>query len=305
MRIRSGAAAFSVTTALAAVATAGFSLAVVALGWAVGTLVMLVLPLCRRRREGLQAVTLMFGTGAMTAAVLGAERAFPADSTFPFVSGMLLLLLWRALCGRREGPGRVAAVLGLLLLPVFAAALLLGMREVSWREAVSGSGNWEQFVTAVAAASPWWALEEEKRDKQSWRWYGAAVGTSLGLSLLTHGTLGAALAEAEQFPLFRAVQTVHIVNAQHAEALVAAAVLLGSFSMLLTLGEMTVSAVRSKPKEDVRWKIAGVLVAVFLLEWVIRNAVGAISQPVRTVFWGLVPVGTLWLVFSTKTSKKA
>ena len=100
MRIRSGAAAFSVTTALAAVATAGFSLAVVALGWAVGTLVMLVLPLCRRRREGLQAVTLMFGTGAMTAAVLGAERAFPADSTFPFVSGMLLLLLWRALCGQ-------------------------------------------------------------------------------------------------------------------------------------------------------------------------------------------------------------
>ena len=133
----------------------------------------------------------------------------------------------------------------------------------------------------------------------------AGDGTSLGLSLLTHGTLGAALAEAEQFPLYRAVQTVHIVNAQHAEALVAAAVLLGSFSMLLTLGEMTVSAVRSKPKEDVRWKIAGVLVAVFLLEWAIRDAVGALSQSVRTVFWGLVPVGTLWLVFCTKTSKKA
>ena len=76
MRIRSGAAGFCVTAAVAAMATAGFAWPAVLLGWTVSTLVMLVLGRCHREPVlGPERITLLLGVLTMAAAVLKGTAA--------------------------------------------------------------------------------------------------------------------------------------------------------------------------------------------------------------------------------------
>ena len=307
MRIRSGPAGFCVTAAIGAMVTAGFSWVTVLLGWSISTLIMLLLPMRRNDTgQGPPAVTLLMAVLAMTAAALGAEGAFPEDSTFPFVSAMLLLILWRALCGRRRGLQGTVTVLGMILLPVLGVVLLFGLGDVQWRENLPAASPWFQVYVAVAAASPWWCLDLEKRTGRTWLWYGASGLMSLGLSLLTHGTLGGTLASVERFPLYRAVQTVRILGAlQRMEALVAAVVLMGGFGVLLMLGELAADSLKALPGKSDRRKTAAVLLTVFLLEWMFRALSGPAERVVETAFWVLTPVFALWVVFLTKPTENA
>ncbi|MBQ9270364.1 MAG: hypothetical protein IJ206_12800 [Oscillospiraceae bacterium] len=301
MRIRNGAAGFCVTAATAAMATARFAWPAVMLGWMVSTLVMLALGHCRREPiSGPKWVVLLLGVLTMTAAVLGAERAFPEDSTFPFVSLMLLLLLWRGMRGTKRGVESTAAILGMILLPVLGAVLLFGLGESAVQWTRPAAADWKQVWISAAAASPWWCLEREKRDVRSWLWYGASAGVSLGLSVLTYGALGNALAQAEAFPLYRSVQTVRILGVlQRMEALVAAALLMGGFGILLLAGETAALGLKRSNK----WKSCGVLAVVFLLEWLFRALSEQVRQITETVFWGLLPLFVLWVVFLTKNEK--
>lgn len=303
MRIRSGAAGFCVTAAVAAMATAGFAWPAVLLGWTVSTLVMLVLGRCHREPVlGPERITLLLGVLTMAAAVHGAERAFPEDSTFPFVSLMLLLLLWRGMRGTERTAESTAAILGIILLPVLGAVLVFGLGETAGKWTRPVAADWKQVWISAAAASPWWCLDRGKRDVRSWLWYGASAGVSLGLSVLTWGTLGSALAQTEQFPLYRSVQTVRILGVlQRMEALVAATLLMGGFGILLLAGKTAVQGLK-KPN---KWKFCGVLATVFLLEWLFRALSEQVREIAETVFWGLLPFFMLWIVFLTKNEKNS
>ena len=103
---------------ISAVLTAGYSWLEVLLGWCVGAI------LCwgreipwKWRRDRMPWIQPFIGTLLVAGAAQAAEQAFPEDSTFPFISLCMALLLWYGITG--EDAGRSAAnVMGLLVLPL-------------------------------------------------------------------------------------------------------------------------------------------------------------------------------------------
>lgn len=303
--MRRDAGVFGAVAAIAAMVTAGFSWVSVLLGWGIGTLIMLLLPSSEDNFGKPAAWCLLLeSVVVMAAAAMGAEDAFPEDSTFPFVSAVLLLILWRAMCGERRTLGNVANVLGLLLLPVLAA-VLLGLKDVSWRENLPQRSSWFEIYITIGAMSPWWCLSAGRRRKSTWIWFGTCAAVSLGFSLLTRGILGNALVETEPFPLYRAVQTIRILGVlQRFEALLAAAVLMGAFAVLLLAAEKAATALDVIAPDQPRCKKCGaVALAAFLMEWGFRQLPWGTAETAEAVFWGVIPILALWVVFSGKIRK--
>lgn len=247
----------------------------------------------------------MGGVLIMAAAVLGAEDAFPEDGTFPFVSAVLLLILWRAMCGETRTPGDVANVLGMILLPVLTVVVLFGLGDLRWEENAPERWSWYQVYVTVAASSPWWCLHRGAREKRTWAWFGTAAAVSLGMSLLTRGILGCGLVEREPFPLYRAAQTIRILGVlQRFEALLAAAVLMGTFCILLLVGEQVTAALKIFcPEKPGRWAGGAVVMMTFLVECGFRWLTEGAEQNVGTVFWGAIPILALWVVLVRKSRK--
>lgn len=300
------AGTFAAAAAIGAVVTAGFSWLPVLLGWGISTILMLILPERGPLRDRKTAALVLLGSVAvLAAAALGAEDAFPEDSTFPFVSAALLLLLWRAMCGERRTAGDVANVLGLFLLPVLAAVVIFGLPNVRWTETAPVC-PWRQVLITVAAASPWWGLRRGARSRRTWAWYGASAGVCLGFSLLTWGILGRGLTAAEAYPLYRAVQTIRILGVlQRFEALLAAAVLMGTFSVMLLTGERAAEALALfSPDRKRTWKSGLICLGAFAAEWVLRWAPEGARSVAETVFWALIPLAALAVVLLEKHEKK-
>ena len=301
MREYREAGTFGATVAIAAMVTAGFSWVPVLMGWCIITIIMLILPIRGEIQGKFSAfIILLGGIIVIAAAALGAEDAFPEDSTFPFVSAVLLLLLWRAMCGERRTPGDVANILGIILLLVLAVVVLFGMVDVSWEENTPGLCPWFQVCITVAATSPWWCLRRGPRSSGTWGWYGASAAICLGLSLLTRGILGSGLVEQEAFPLYRAVQTIRILGVlQRFEALLAASVLMGAFCILLLSGNRMAEALDILlPQKPRKWKSGIVILLAFLLEWGFQQLTNITM--LETIFWIAAPVLALWVAFAGK-----
>ena len=307
MREHSGAGAFCVTTAAAAMVTAGFSWLPVLLGWTISSLILLIVSMGEdQRTRGPGIVTLAGSMIWMTGILIGAERAFPTDGTFPFVSISLLLLLWRAMSGNRVIFRSASNLLGLILFPVLAAVVLFGMQDVSWKEELPAGFSWQQVYITIAASSPWWSAFRSLRNRRDRAWYIGSAAAGVGLSLLTHGILGDGLAAREPYPLYRAVQSVRVLGAlQRMEALVAAVVLMGGFAMLLWLGEISSEILEQTPGRSKQWKSGLLLLTVFLLEWMTRSVSASALGWMKSLFWGLTPLFALWVVFMTKCEKNS
>lgn len=304
MEIRKNAGIFAAVTGVSAIVTAGYSWLTVAVGWCVGTVVLVLLSLWKGEKSGkLPAlVILLGGIVIVAAAAAGAEDAFPEDTTFPFISAVLLLILWRAMCGERETPASTANVLGLILLPILAVLVVFGLKDVRWTQTLPRQYDWSQAMIAAAVTSPWWAFHGGAFTKKTWLWYGASAAISLGLCLLTHGILGANLVEHEAFPLYRAVQTIRILGMlQRLEALLAAGVLLGAFAVMLLMAENMRGALDVLlPGGKIFWKSGAVLLLAFVLETAVRWTGFDETWFGLTLFWGLVFVLALWIVFFGK-----
>ena len=303
MKGQRDAGLFAAVAGISAVVTAGFHWTEALLGWCLCAILRLILPAREGERGKLASVFLILGGVILAAAVaFAAEEAFPEESTFPFVSLGVMALLWRALIGERETGKRVGSVLGLILLPLLAAVILFGLSDIRWSENLPAALNWKHVWITVAVTSPWWCFGEEHR---GWGWFGICAGTCVGMSLLTRGILGSALTEQVGQPLYRAVQTIHVLGVlQRFEALLAAAVLLGSFGMLLLAGELMARGLSVLvPEGRKSWRLGVLTAASFALELALRYCFGPGDSAIMTVFWGLIPIYALWVVFSKKREK--
>lgn len=298
---------FAAVVGVSAMVTAGFGWLPVLIGWCIGTVVLLLLP--ERRKTGMgkftAVVVLVGGIFVLAAGALGAEDAFPEDTTFPFISAAMLLLVWRSMCGEKNTGSAVANLLGLVLLPMVGVVLLFGLKDVRWAENLPLGEPWWQIPVTVAVTSPWWCFRSGTMEKRSWLWYGLAAVFSVGMSLLTRGILGRGLVLAEEFPLYRAVQTIRILGVlQRMEALLAAAVLMGAFCiMAFVASKMTEALEVLLPGTKRRWKAAWTLAAAFAVEFCLRTMKIRMYDVLEAVFWGMIPVLALWMVFSGKIEK--
>lgn len=298
---------FAAVVGVSAMVTAGFGWLTVLIGWCIGTVIFLLLPERRNGNMGKlsAAVVLVGGILVLAAGALGAEDAFPEDTTFPFISAAMLLLIWRSLCGERNTGAAVANLMGLVLLPMVGVVLLFGLRDVRWTENLPMGEAWGQIPVVVAATSLWWCFHRGEMEKRSWFWYAFSGLFSLGMSLLTHGILGRGLAAVEPFPMYRAVQTIRILGVlQRMEALFAAAVLMGAFCVMALVGGQVRTALDVlMPETKARWKCGAALLAAFGVEMGIKLAGNGIGGEIRGVFWVLIPILALWMVFLGKTEK--
>ena len=302
---RNLAEALGASAAAAAMATAGAPWLPVLAGWALGAGFAAAGP--RELGEGSRACGWLTALGAvpiLTAALLGAEQAFPADSTYPFVSAALLLLLWRALIGQRDSAGTVAGLLGMFLLAALGLVLCFGLRDADWRETLPVAQAWEAILPALGTTVPWWGRSRGEKPARFWGWYGLTAGICLGLSLLTHGTLGGALAETERFPLYRAVQAVQIFGVmERMEAPVAGAVLMGAFCIMLLAAEQIRDTAEQYPEH--RRIVSGIFCGgTFLAEGCVRWSGWGRAAWLDRLFWGYLLVYALWIVFVSKFAKK-
>lgn len=304
VRDRRDAGVFAAVTAVSAIVTAGYSWLPLLIGWCIGTVILLLLPEREfgEMRKLPAGLILVGGILVLAAAALGAEDAFPEDSTFPFVSVGLLLLVWRAMCGERKTAASTANLLGMILLPMLAVVILFGLKDVSWVENIPPKYPWTQVLTVVAVTSPWWCFRRGRFTKSTWLWYAAAGALSVGMSLLTRGILGGSLCGQEEFPLYRAVQTIRILGIlQRMEALLAAVILMGAFAvMLLTADKLTGALDTLLPQRKRIWKCGAMLLTAFLLECGLRMIRADAMGMAETIFWGFVPILALWVVFSEK-----
>ena len=298
---------FAAAVGISAMVTAGFGWLPVLIGWCIGAVILLLLPECREGNMGRisAAVILLGGILVLAVAALGAEDAFPEDTTFPFVSVSMLALTWRSLCGDKDTGSRVANLLGLVLLPMVGAVLLFGLKDVRWGENLPAVRSWWQIPVTVAVTTPWWCLRSGEMEKKSWFWYTAAGAFGVGMSLLTQGILGSGLVAAEEFTLYRAVQTIRILGVlQRMEALLAAAILMGAFCVMVLVGRQMGEALDVLLPEIKRpWKVVWTLVAAFAVECSLRMTKFGEEGVLETVFWGIILLLALWIVFSRKIEK--
>ncbi len=302
---RGNAARFGASVTLAAMVTAGFPWTSVLAGWSISAILALIAPVGTGRIGRVPAALAGIMALPVTAAVLlGADRAFPEETTFPFVSLALLAVLFRAMLGRREGLERVSVLLGIFLLGILGTVTVWGLMDVKWTENLPELPAAWTVLLSASAGIPWWGAGI--RERKGGAWLGASAGISLGLSLLTRGVLGRALAAWEPAPLYRAVQTIRILGTlQRLEAFLAGAVLMGAMILLLWMGEMILSAGEiflGRPMKTP--EKGGLLLAAFLLEWVARVLPPEILVPVETAFWGFLPAFALGVVELGKFEKR-
>ncbi len=299
LNVNRSAGNLAAAVGISAVLTAGYSWLEVLLGWCIGALLRWGQEIPWKWRRGrISWIQLLTGTLLVAGAAQAAEQAFPEDSTFPFISLCMALLLWYGITS--EDTGRLAAnVMGLLVLPLMAAVVVFGGISAQWTELKPESVEISHIgITALASL-----LMVCDRGRKRWGWFACAALLGIGLSVVTQGALGRALVQEEGAPLFRAVQTIRIFGkVQRIEAILAAATLIGAFSAMLIGGELLRSGVGGNPN---KWCYLLPISLAMGLESVYRCAGEGVQSVMEAVFWGILAVYALWIVILEKTAKIA
>lgn len=243
-------------------------------------------------------IRLLVGTLLVAGAAQAAEQAFPEDSTFPFISLCMVLLLWYGVIG--EDAGRSAAnVMGLLVLPLMAVVVVFGGISAQWTELNPQSVQISHIgITALVSL-----IMVYGRGRKQWGWFACAAILGVGLSVVTQGALGWALVREEGAPLFRAVQTIRIFGkVQRIEAVLAAATLIGAFSAMLIGGELLRSGMGNNKN---KWCYLLPIAIGVGLESIYRCVGEGVQSVMEAVFWGILAVYALWIVILEKNEKSA
>ena len=302
MKKQKGAGFFAATVGVSSVVTAGYRWYEVLLGWGIGGCIWLLMRCIQPRDEMHTWKAAEQGTGLILAAgaLWVAEEAFPQDSTFPFVSVCLTILLWYSMRGSETGRIAAGNLIGLLMLPMMVMLTGFGCGELDWTQLRSEGVRW-QHVAIPAVISLMWG----RNIRESWRWYLASGGINTLLCVVTAGRLGAALAEQDAAPLYHAVQTIRLFGTeQRIEALTAAVILMGAYGTLLSAGNLMANEEHTGGKGE-KIKYAGLLLLSLLLETAYRYGNQRIALTMATAFWGIMACFALWVVIFEKNAKRA
>lgn len=299
MKVNRNAGNLAAAVGISAVLTAGYNWLEVLVGWGIGA----VLCQCARtpwkwRRPGARWLKVCIGTLLIAGAAQAAEQAFPEDSTFPFISLCMALLLWYGICG--TDTGRAAANgMGLLVLPLMALIVGFGGVSAQWPE-LRPNGFSIAHVGIAALVS---LLLVRGQGGKRWHWFTATAILAVGLSVVTQGALGQALIQTEKAPLFRAVQTIRIFGkVQRIEAILAAGTLIGAFSAMLIGGELLKTGMGTKrPK----WIFLVPIAVALGVESVYRCVETRGQSVIEAVFWGVMAGYALWIVILEKNEKSS
>lgn len=295
-----GPGIFCATVGLSAVVTAGFGWLEVLAGWAIGAVLRWITPEAEDTGGDTKAAMRLLCCGVLLLGVLMiAEKAFPQDSTFPFVSMGLLFLLYRTLIGEKETGRMVSNLLGLILTGMFGGILLLEVPRGHIGELAIQEFRWEQvWITAVISVPWWW-------ERQAWGWYALSGMYSVGISVFGRMILGSALTEYSSMPFYRAAQAIEVMGTtQHMEGVVAVGVLMGAYSMLCQIGvpmSRSGDILRKKFSSRIWWGV--IMLVVLMMEWGYRMLEIEERTRMTTVFWGSVGIIALLVVILRKMKK--
>lgn len=289
---------------IAAVVTAGFEPLEVLVGWIGAAILRLAFSNIRGfgKTKGTACITVAAGIPITAGLVWAAEQAFPQESTFPFVSVCMLLLLYRTMIGEKENAVITGNVLGLCILPLVAVIELFGINHLDWTQMIPDGFSGMHVLIVMGAAAPWWAAGNKEK---KWDWFLASGSASLLMSILTAGILGKGLRACTEATLYRAVQGIEIFGKlQRFEALLAAAILMGIFSAITLMGEKMKEAIEvlrdgKNEKGCYLWTMA----AVFALELIIRSMKQAKGYWITGLYWGLILLYGIWMALSKKVEK--
>lgn len=235
-----------------------------------------------------------------------AGRAFP-ESHDPVGLGLALLLLAAVACRNGElVPARCAGVLAAVLGGLYAALLLACAQEAEvqwlrpWGDARQGAAACG-YLLLPGAACYLGERPEGRRCVGSWTVLLAAAAPA-AFAAVTAGCLSPRLAAIEELPFYEAVQGLSgLAVLRRLEPLASAAMLLGYFCAMTLLLCAAGNVLRKKAR---KWQYflpaiaaGAVSFAVERLDWRIWAAGGA-------VFWGLFPMGILFVGYCRKKAKK-
>ncbi|MDD6024345.1 MAG: hypothetical protein PUC06_08955 [Oscillospiraceae bacterium] len=298
-----GAGLFASSVGIAAVVTAGFEPLEVLVGWIGAGILRLVFMGAAGfgKEKGTAWITIAAGIPITAGLVWAAEQAFPQESTFPFVSGCILLLLYRIMIGEKENAVITGNVLGLCILPLIAVIELFGVKNLDWTQMMPYGFSGMHVLIVMGIATPWWAMESGEKP---WSWFLASGGASVVMSTLTAGILGKALRAKTDAPLYRAVQGIEIFGKlQRFEALLAAAILMGIFSAAILMGEKMREAIEVLGVENKKKYYLWIMAAVFATELIIRSVKQTNGYWITGIYWGLILLYGIWVVFFNKVEK--
>lgn len=298
MKLGRNAGNLAAALGISAVLTAGYSWLEVLLGWCIGAVLCWCagMPWKWRRSKPVRWIQMLMGVLLIAGAAQAAEQAFPEDSTFPFVSLCMLLLLWYGISG--ADAGRAASnAMGMLVLPLMALIVIFGGVSAQWTELTPS----EFSVAHVGIAALISLMMTKGRDGKAWGWFIGAGILAVGLSVVTQGALGQTLVQTEKAPLFRAVQTIRIFGkVQRIEAVLAAGTLIGTFSAMLIGGEILKTGMG---KSGNKWTFLLPIVVALGLESVYRSVGEKARSVMAAVFWGILAVYALGIVILEKNEK--
>ena len=291
---------------ISAVVTAGFGWTEVLAGWCAALILTWLLGPVEipEGDRGWQQIGLaMGGILLATAAVTTAEAAFPQDGTFPVVSLGALLLFYRALVGTEWGNEGAANVMGMLVLVMILGIEAAGLGNVRWSNLRPIGFCWENAIVTAGIAC---LLLGTGRAGQSPCWGIGAGGLCVGMSLITRGILGPYLTESLKIPMYRAMENIRVFGVtQRMEALLSAAILMGSFAAMIYGGKIIrKSGVIPFCGKGKAWGSGAAAVGIFLLEWCYRSAEAWVQTWMKAVFWGIMVITALGIVISVKNAKK-
>lgn len=241
-------------------------------------------------------LTLTLGWTALMAgfaAALTAE-AFPGLPVDPLVPLTILALSAWSCHSSPDVPARVSTVLLPFLVAFFALVAIFG-----WRDADVFPEKREAFdlrcICVLTLPMAVTLLRCGEGKTKCWFWVPAAL---IWAALLAW-TSGA------YESLYEACMSIHVFGVmERFEALLSAAMAAGGYSLCALLGSSGMGLIRAKAEEKKK--------TAKILFWIVAIAGMALTKRQNTVvllvcnllFWGILPVGILWIAKSKKDEKR-
>ena len=233
-----------------------------------------------------------------------ANTAYPDDHLGQLPAVVLLALAAYCAWTGKQTAQNCAGVLALLLAALYALLLIAAAGTVEWAWCAPW-GEPEDTAEALAVGLiPAAALYLPQKRGQSPAGLTVAALAPAALALVTAGTLSPALAAREPIPFYTVAKSLHLFSVmERVEPILSGAMLLGMFCLAALFVRAAAELLRRACGLEEKW---GSL-AVCALALPTSIYTGRIPERVWVcaagIFWGLLPVLTLWVASGKKTEK--